>query len=337
MSAARWRADVLGEGFRGLVLDLGRDAEGPVRAVAIRCVPGPLRAPVPEELSRRPALLLVHGWSDYVLDRALMLHLYAAGYDVWGVDLRKHGRSLLPGQTPTAVADLEDYDAEIGAVLELIGPDRPPVILAHSTGGLTAALWAQRRPATVRALVLNSPWLELHAGPAVREALRPALRALAARAPMARVLPRGHDHYVRTTHALYGGEVHYSLRWKPPGGHAFPACTFSAVLEGQARLRRGGPLTVPTLVLHSGRSRFGLRFRSDMAEADTVLNVRAIAAAARRLGPMVRIEPIDGALHDVFLSSRPVRERAMSLVTDWLGALPDPGPTMSRDAPEGAP
>lgn len=338
-SGAGWRRDVLGPGFRCRTLDLGEDEEGPLRAVAVRCLPGPSACRGAERAARehRVPVLLVHGWSDYVLDRRLMLHLYALGFDVWGVDLRKHGRSLLPGQTPTAVGDLSEYDAEIGAMLDLIGRDRPPVLLGHSTGGLTAALWAQRRPGTVRALVLNSPWLEFHAGAAAREAIRPALRALAQRAPMARVLPRGSMHYTRTTHVLFGGETPYSLRWKPPGGHDFPACTLSAVLEGQARLRRGGPLAVPALVLHSARSVFGLRFRSDMAEADVVLNVRTIAAAARQLGPLVRIEPVDGARHDVFLSAPAVRRRALEIVEEWLRELPDIGPTMSRDAPPGRP
>ncbi|MFC0675846.1 alpha/beta hydrolase [Brachybacterium hainanense] len=335
MSTRRWHPDVLGEGFRGRILDLGRDEEGPVRAVAIRCVPGPPSEPVPAELDRRVPLLLVHGWSDYVLDGDVMRRFFALGLDVWGVDLRKHGRSMLPGQTPTAVRDLDEYDAEITAMLELIGPRRKPIILAHSTGGLTAVRWAQRRPGTVRALVLNSPWLEFQGGAALRRALAPAVRGRAERAPTSRILPHGQDHYARTTHALYGGEADYSLRWKPPGGHAFPACTMHAVLEAQAKLRSGGLLTVPTLVLHSDRTRFSLlRFHPGMARADTVLSVRSIASAARRLGPMVRDVAVPGARHDVFLSEAPARTRALALVTDWLRQLPDVGPTMAAQGPE---
>lgn len=320
---------VLGDGYSSQRFDLGADEEGPLVATLIHrepVDPAPARAP-------RPPILLMHGWSDYVLDRGLMEHLGMLGHDVWGLDLRKHGRSLLPGQTPTAVDHLNRYDAEIFAALRQIGRDRPPILLAHSTGGLTAALWAQRNSGSVAGLVLNSPWLEMHLGPGARALARGPVHLLTKWLRRRPILPRGGDHYARSTHRSYGGPYDYDLDLKPARGHRFPAETLEAVLDGQRRLAAAGPLTIPVLVLHSTRTRIGPRFREEMRRADSVLDVRSLSAAAGRLGPRVRIEAIAGARHDVFLSDADARARALRILDDWLETCFPPTPTM--EAPGG--
>ncbi|MFC7463391.1 alpha/beta hydrolase [Brachybacterium sp. GCM10030252] len=324
---------VLGEGYTARRIELGSDSEGPVIATLIHREPGTGDAEPPTGRQVAPVLVL-HGWSDYVFDRGLLEHLGGLGHDVWGLDLRKHGRSLLDGQTPTAIDHLSRYDEEIGAALRIIGRDRPPVLLAHSTGGLIAALWAQRHPGTLRALALNSPWLESHLGSAPRLLLAPVVQAAAQRLQNKPILPPGTSHFARTVHTRYGGPFDYDLALKPERGHRFPASTLAAVLDGQARLAAAGPLAIPVLVLHAARSAIGVRFREDMRRADTVLDVRSIAAAARRLGPDVRIEAIDGARHDVFLSEDDARARALEVLDDWLETMAGRPPTMK--APDGA-
>lgn len=317
---------VLGDGYTARRLDLGSDSEGPVVATLIhRERPDELSAePRPERgagVVSRPPILVMHGWSDYVFDRGLLEHLGALGHDVWALDLRKHGRSLLPGQTPTSIDHLSRYDLEIGQALRIIGTDTPPVLLAHSTGGLIASLWAQRRPGTVRALALNSPWLEMHLGRGTRTLADGPVRLLADRLQHRPILPPGSTHFARSTHRKYGGQYDYDFAWKPERGHRFPADTFAAVIDGQKRLRAAGPLTIPVLVLHSAHSRIGARFTEEMRRADSVLDVRSLVHAARRLGPEVRIEAIDGARHEVFLSDADARARALLILDDWLGTI----------------
>lgn len=314
---------VLGDGYSTHRIDLGADDEGPLLATLVHRRPGDDAAG-----PGRPPILLMHGWSDYVFDRDLMEHLGRRGYDVWGLDLRKYGRSLLPGQTPTEVDHLNRYDEEIGASLRIIGRDRPPVLLAHSTGGLTATLWAQRHPGTVRGLALNSPWLEMYLGPVARALVEAPVRLLADRLGGKPILPAGSDHYARTTHRDYGGDYDYDLTLKPAGGHRFPADTLNAVIDGQRRLAAAGPLAIPVLVMHSSLTRIGSRFTEEMRRADSVLDVRALASAAEKLGPEVRIEGIVGARHDVFLSDADVRARALAILDDWLETAAPAAPTM---------
>src|SRR5699024_5607255 len=80
-------------------------------------------------------------------------------------------------------------------------------------------------------------------------------------------------------------------------------------------------------------NRIGALFTEEMRRADSVLDIRAVVAAARRLGPRVRLEAIDGARHDVFLSDADARIRAIEVLDSWLDELSGPAPTMSAQAP----
>ena len=317
---------MLGAGYTLHRIDLGSDDEGPLRASLIHREPVPGDAP---RADRTPPVLLMHGWSDYVFDRDLMDHLGARGHDVWGLDLRKYGRSILPGQTPTEIDHLSRYDEEIGASLRRIGRSTPPVILAHSAGGLVATLYALRHPGVVRGLALNSPWLEMHLGPGTRRLLERPVHLLARRLRSRPILPVGDDAYARATHRDLGGDYDYDLELKPPGGHRFPASTLRAMLDGHRRLAAAGPLAAPALVMHSDRTAITSRRGERPLHADTVLDVRSLAAAARRLGPRVRVVPVTGARHDVFLSDPPVRATAIEILDDWLATDLLAAPTMT--------
>lgn len=66
------------------------------------------------------------------------------------MDLRKYGRSLREHQTRGYVESLSTYDEDIHAALRVVraahGVGTDLVLMGHSTGGLTAALWAHRHP-----------------------------------------------------------------------------------------------------------------------------------------------------------------------------------------------
>ena len=105
---------ILGEGYVAHRLELGEDEEGPLIATLLHREPADGTPGSVGADDEKPPILLMHGWSDYIFHRDLMEHLGQRGHDVWGLDLRKYGRSLLPGQTATAVDHLNRYDQEIG-------------------------------------------------------------------------------------------------------------------------------------------------------------------------------------------------------------------------------
>jgi hypothetical protein len=87
MTTPDWRPDLLGDGYRQHVLDLGSDpdGEGSVSAVLVR------REARPGE-STHGAVLYVHGFADYFFQTELADFAAARGLAFYGLDLRKCGR-----------------------------------------------------------------------------------------------------------------------------------------------------------------------------------------------------------------------------------------------------
>ena len=168
---SQWLPDILGPGFESLPLNLPSGD----RATLVRYLPQVDRNPsrgvphldgAPRVKLHNTAVLYIHGWSDYFYHRDLARFWAHMGAHFYAVDLRNYGRNLDPSdpeRTPGLIDDLGAYDEEISACLNVIAELHPHcrvVMSAHSTGGLTAALWAADHPGRVAGLVLNSPWLE---------------------------------------------------------------------------------------------------------------------------------------------------------------------------------
>lgn len=302
-------SDILGEGYEVRPIPLGTDEHGEVTATLVSH-----RAAAP---SGR-AVLYVHGFTDYFFQTHVAEHFAAAGYDFHALDLRGYGRSLRAGELPNYTADLAVYDAELDAAVELVGADHL-VVVGHSTGGLVASLWADRRPGVAAALVLNSPWLDLQGHWLRRSApTGRVLDALGARDPL-RVVNRSMiDAYGRSISKEHSGEWQYDLAWKPLAGFPVRAGWLRAVRRGQAAVHRGLDIAAPVLVLRSGRSLLGQQWSEESAGADTVLDVTQIARWSPWLGADVTVRRLDGALHDVYLSAEPVRTRALDITTAFL-------------------
>ena len=130
--------DVLGAGYEALTVELPDDDEGAVVATLVR-----RRAAA----TTNRAVLYIHGFSDYFHQIELAEFHAARGEDFYAIDLRKNGRSLLPHQTPTRMADVSDYYPEIDCAVDFIGGEGHDelVINAHSTGGLIAVSWLTDR------------------------------------------------------------------------------------------------------------------------------------------------------------------------------------------------
>ena len=310
-----WVPDVLGAGFEQTTLDLGEDDEGPVVATVVRGTGMPADA---------PAVLYVHGFNDYFFQRHLAERCQAEGYAFYALELRKCGRSLLPGQTPHFCTELTDYHPELSLAARLlryeVGHPRL-VVLAHSTGALTASLWAHsvRRTGVVDALVLNSPWFDLNARWFHRVVATRVLATVGPLDPM-HVVANGRSAYSHHLHVSHGGRWDYDQRLKPPEGFPVRAGWLRAVRRGQARLARGLEITAPVLVARASASGPNSMDNPDLDRQDTVIDVRHIAARAPLLGPDVTQVAIEDGVHDLSLSAPGPREAYFTAVFTWLAA-----------------
>jgi alpha-beta hydrolase superfamily lysophospholipase len=336
---ADWQPDVLGDDYEQLTLPLAPDDEGDVVATLVRRrrapgevpavgMPGPTPPPEPYL-----DVLYVHGWSDYFFQTELAEFWEARGARFHALDLRKYGRSLRPGQTPGFVTDLATYDEDIEAALAAIGhhghgrSPRELVLMGHSTGGLTLSLWLARHPGRAAALVLNSPWLEFQTREVGRILLEPVIGARARLTPT-RPLPNVDlGFYTRSVSKDFGGEWAYDLAWRPQHGFRTTPAWLSAVFHGQQSVARGLRIGAPILTLLSARSTLLPRWTPEMMHTDTAIDVDGVAQRCVQLGDLVTVARIDGALHDVVLSARPVRALAYGRIAQWLDAyLPRPAP-----------
>ncbi|PZU47605.1 MAG: alpha/beta hydrolase [Microbacterium sp.] len=325
--AGAWVADILGEPFEQLTLDLGEDAEGPVVATLVRSLPhAALLKPLADV-----DVLYVHGWSDYFFQRELARFWNHLGARFYALDLRKYGRSLRAGQTPGYVTSLDEYDGDIGAALAAIAATgahrgaRRLVLMGHSTGGLTLSLWAARHPGQAAALVLNSPWLELQTGAIGRQAIAPLVAARARFDPLGAHPVVDLGFYTRAQAAL--GTLPESPTdpqpWRPARGFPTHPGWLAAVMKGHASVAAGLEIDWPVLILLSRGSTPPVQWADAMTSTDSVLVVDDIARAATRLGGLVTVARIPDAIHDVFLSAPEATSAAYDALREWSlrGAL----------------
>ncbi|MDF2807177.1 MAG: alpha/beta hydrolase [Cellulosimicrobium sp.] len=342
---ADWQPDVLGDDYEQLTLPLAPDDEGDVVATLVRRrrAGGDAADGSGIGTGQHLDVLYVHGWSDYFFQTGLADFWEAHGARFHALDLRKYGRSLRPGQTPGYVTDLATYDEDIEAALAAMGhrgagrSPRELVLMGHSTGGLTLSLWLARHPARAAALVLNSPWLEFQTREVGRLLLEPVIGARARLTPT-RPLPNVDlGFYTRSVSKDFDGEWTYDLAWRPQHGFRTTPAWLSAVFHGQQTVARGLSIGAPVLVLLSARSTLLPRWAPEMMHTDTAIDVDGVAQRSVQLGDLVTVARLDGALHDVVLSARPVRALAYGRIAQWVGAyLPRPAPTVSATAGDGS-
>jgi polyhydroxyalkanoate synthase len=114
----------------------------------------------------RAPILLIHGFGQnrhawHLPSRSMANHLAAAGYDVFNLDLRGHGRSRhLGARRSRGVEDyvLEDLPGAVEEVRSLSG-GRPVFLVGHSLGGLVSYAAAPALGAAIAGIVtLGSPY-----------------------------------------------------------------------------------------------------------------------------------------------------------------------------------
>lgn len=324
----RWHPDFLGAGYDALTLPLTPDEsdDEEVTATLVRSKK-PSGFATYFRSARQTDVLYVHGWSDYFFQTHVADFWRKRGARFFALDLRRYGRNLQDasvGKLPGYISSLDTYDEEIELALTQMGHGRGVtnrrklILMGHSTGGLILSLWASRNPGRASALVLNSPWLELQTREVGRLALAPFIGTLSKYQPKNPIRASEPGFYMRSVSDAQDGEWSVNLEWHP--NHSFPIFPgwLSAIIRGHQLVAQGLGLEIPILVLLSTRSLFAPVWDEQMKRCDVVLDVTGVAKRSLDLGDCTTVVRVDEALHDVFLSKKPVRQRAFDAIEQWL-------------------
>ncbi|HET9990195.1 MAG TPA: alpha/beta hydrolase [Kofleriaceae bacterium] len=111
-------------------------------------------------------LVVQHGLNDHG-DRyaGLAARLVTAGYAVYAMDLRGHGRSAGPRVDVNHFADYVDDFSTWVAHVRVKEPGKPVFVFGHSMGGLIATLYGEAHARDVAGVILSAPALGLDAPP----------------------------------------------------------------------------------------------------------------------------------------------------------------------------
>lgn len=329
---------MLGHGFQCTTIELAPDTEGESVATLVRA-PSPSNPSFLKKMGRMTRLaentdvLYIHGWSDYFFQENLAEYWRDNGAQFYALDLRRYGRSIRPGDLEGYIDDLSRYDEEIEAALEIMGHGsetsgrddaakrgRKLVLMGHSTGGLIFSLWANRNPGRADAVVLNSPWLEYQLTAAARALVTPVIKAGKKLNPLAQMPSIDFGFYSRTIDINKDGEWSFNEAWRPEHGFAVRPAWLSAILTGHAHVAAGLDIDAPVFTWLSTRSLLVPKWNPDMNKADVAIDVNIVAERVHKLGKEITLVRLEGAMHDVILSARPVRTYAFAELSRWLKA-----------------
>ncbi|MDE5953858.1 MAG: alpha/beta fold hydrolase, partial [Duncaniella sp.] len=159
-----WKPDILGDGYEMRQVNHPADYTGEAVSTIIRKLcPG---VSIDSTRTHR-GVLYVHGFNDYFFQSEMGNRFVNHGYDFYAVDLRRYGRSITNGQRNFDVRYLSDYFPDIDSALVSMSRNglSEIILIGHSTGGLISAYFESRcHPKDIKALILNSPFLDWNLG-----------------------------------------------------------------------------------------------------------------------------------------------------------------------------
>lgn len=317
----QYKQDILGEGFQQSTIHLPDDYEGKVTTTIIR-------KKAAKKVSK--AVLYIHGFNDYFFQKEMAEQFNQHGYNFYAVDLRKYGRSLLPNQKFNNVRDLSEYFKDIDTCLSIIRAEgnEQVLLMGHSTGGLTASLYANHRKGKelFDAIFLNSPFFDLNLSNFIKNNIVPKIAQKGATKPNKLINAGLHSSYGESLHINYKGEWDYYLTFKPNKPPKVNYGWIRAIHEGQTKLHGGIEIGKPLLVMHSDKSITSKKWKEALQTADAVLNVADIqkyAASVKHIDAQgnhipTDVQTIQDGMHDLILSKPEVRAKVYNQLFLWL-------------------
>ena len=304
INSSEWSADYLGGEWVRRHIILNKDFDGDPIATIIK---------KRDTSSGETALLYIHGYSDYFFQTSLADSMENAGLKFYALDLRRYGRSKLPNQIWNELRGIEDYFEEIDSAVNIIRKEgyQEIVLMAHSTGGLTASLYSAEKGKDVPfiSMILNSPFFDFNAGGVAESLGIPLISAIGTILPKTVVNRNVSPVNCMSLHKDYHGEWNFDTIMKPIQSPMVTASWIRAIHKGQKKLQKGIEISCPVLIMSSSEGSKGDKFEAIHKRSDTVLDPEEIREYSKSVHGDVRSEVFEGGLHDLVLSEKTVRDK----------------------------
>lgn len=274
-------------------------------------------------LGNRKSVLYIHGYIDYFFHQHLGEQFNANGFDFYALDLRKYGRSLLEHHHPNYCKDVEEYFEEISiAILKIQKETNSIYLFGHSTGGLITSNYMNdgAEKNRIDGLILNSPFLDFNQSRFAKLISSFAANFISRISVYSKISGALSPAYAQSIHKDHYGEWDFNQDWKPIKGFPTYFKWVVAIATAQKKLDHSN-ITVPILILHSSGSIKMSKFSEEAMSNDIVLNIEDMKRVGSKLGDRVTFSKIENAQHDIFLSSKSVREDAFDKLFSWLSKM----------------
>ena len=292
----KWNVDILGNDFKYTTIEQPDDYSGKVISTIIK------KEPI---IKGDRAILYIHGYNDYFFQKEMADTFTAHGYNFYAIDLRKYGRSILKDQTKFEARSLDEYFQDIDSSLYILKEEgiSNVILMGHSTGGLISSYYLSSKKdqeGIIKALILNSPFLEFNLSAFQKEYLVPLVSSFSGVFPNISIPQNSNDAYAQSLLRNYHGEWDYNTSWKLPLSPDVTSGWIGAIYKAQQMLHNNANINIPILLMRSDRSIYGEAWTPDFNRGDAVLNV------------------VKEGLHDLFLSHKPVRDALYNYIFNRL-------------------
>jgi alpha-beta hydrolase superfamily lysophospholipase len=274
------------------------------------------------------AILCIHGFNDYFFQEVIAEEFLKKGYNFYALDLRKYGRSILPNHKINNMRDLAEYYQDLDSALSIIKKEgnEKVVLYGHSTGGIIVTLYAADRKGNelFDSIICNSPFYDFNMPNYEKKYGIPLISVIGRIIPNVPILGGFSKFYGKSLHKSDFGEWDYNLNWKPHVAPSVNAGWINAIHLAHLRIANGVAVNMPILILHSHKSVYPKVWSTEMFEGDAILNVTDIKEKSKMVtAPMKEVIAVDGAIHDMILSKKPVRNRVFEIIFEWLAKYSD--------------
>lgn len=312
--ATVWQPDQLFPDYQSRTVDQGTDYDGAVRSTLVR--------KLSECPGSRKGVLYVHGFNDYFLQDDMGRRFADSCYNFYAVDLRRYGRTLREGDRRFDIRDMHEYFPDIdSAIVEMKHQGIDTIILmGHSTGGLTTSLYlSEKHDPAIKALILNSPFLDWNQSALQERVLIPIVKQVGRLFPTLTVMP-GDDPEYKPGGTIRKGNGKWKIirDWKPEEWLQINAGWISAIDRAQDVVQNKPNIQVPILLMHSDRTWHDGDRKSLRDSSDIVLDVADISRYGRQLGREITEATVKGGTHDLVRSAPGISEAVHRTIFDWL-------------------